>query len=238
MKSQILFSLPRSIFFNFRFLPIKQALKLPILLGAKVKVEIKNKNGIIIEGQIKTGMIQLGTGFGSFSQASYAPSFLQIDKDSKIIFSGSCYINRGFSIASNRGGIIYFGNKMHLNSYSLVSSNSVIRICDGVRCGWNCTIIDWDGHQIVDKNSGEIINNPKPITIGEHTWLGAKCSILKGVELAHHSIIPYGSIITKSNEEPFTVFGGRPNRVIKKDVIRIDKYKLINETDFCNNSNI
>ena len=54
----ILRSMPYTLYFNFHYLPFKQAIKLPILLY-KPKL-LKCKGRIRIEGEVKIGMIQLG----------------------------------------------------------------------------------------------------------------------------------------------------------------------------------
>ena len=37
---QVLISIPNTIYFNFRYLPIKQAVRLPIWMAYNVKIEI------------------------------------------------------------------------------------------------------------------------------------------------------------------------------------------------------
>lgn len=43
---KILLSIPKTIYFNFRYLPIRQALKLPIWLAPNVRVKNMYKGGI------------------------------------------------------------------------------------------------------------------------------------------------------------------------------------------------
>lgn len=223
-----LLSLPYSIYFNLRYLPFKQALKLPILIGNNVKVHVGGRHCFVIEGEVRPKMIQLGVSNGSFNMAAGHQSYLNISKNARFVYMGGVNIARGFKIMVSGNGVLKMGNNVHLNAFSMLSSNSLVELQEGVRSGWECTIIDWDGHNIVSVDSGLVINQPKPIVLKRHSWLGSKSSILKGVTLAEFSIVPYGSIITKSNDVPVAVFGGQPNRVLKQGIARIDKHKLLN----------
>ncbi|WP_239483953.1 hypothetical protein [Marseilla massiliensis] len=87
------------------------------------------------------------------------------------------------------------------------------------------TIIDGDDHELQSLNgSSDILNEPKAIHIGNNCWLGAQTSILKGVNLADGTILPYGSTIIESYNNPNSIFGGKPNKVLKQNVARRDFY--------------
>lgn len=57
-KRWVLRSLLSTIYFNFHYLPFRQAVRLPILLYKPHFLDLKGK--IIISGGVKTGMIELG----------------------------------------------------------------------------------------------------------------------------------------------------------------------------------
>lgn len=227
MNIKYLLSIPKSVYICFRCLPFHQAVKLPLIIERHTHIRGKLHQGsIVIDSPvISRGMICLGMTDGSFDTASHSTSFLRIANDAQLVFRGECGLAGGFHIDVARDGILDIGDGVHLNAEATLSSNSVVRLGTGVRSGWGITIIDWDGHDIMDRHTGEIVNAPKPISIGDHTWLGAKVSVLKGVTLQHHTIIPYGSIITRSCDTPYAVFGASPNRILKESLIRSDKFK-------------
>lgn len=83
---KIIVWLPWSICFNLRQLPLRQAIKLPVLL---YKPELTSLDGEIeIQGPVRTGMIRLG-----FPVVSIYPS------------GGFRYENRGKIIFQTGGGI-------------------------------------------------------------------------------------------------------------------------------------
>ena len=58
---ELILGIPKSIYINFRYLPFKQAIRLPILVSYWCKLMTLHGN-VRIEAPIKTGMIMLGVG--------------------------------------------------------------------------------------------------------------------------------------------------------------------------------
>lgn len=220
---QKILSIIYSLYFNLKYLSFRQAIKCPIYINYHVKIRKLCRNNIVINSdKLYFGMIHIGISKGSFYLANKI-STIYIEEACKLVFNGVCYIDGGFSIAINNKGEINIGNNVHFNANVILSSSSLIKICDNVGTGWNCTFIDWDGHDIIDMETKKIINCPRPIIIGKNCWIGAKVAIMKGTELCNNVIVPYGSIITKKCIQPFCVFGGKPNHIMKTNIARKDK---------------
>ena len=88
---------------------------------------------------------------------------------------------------------------------------------ENVWIGPKVSIISKD-HNLT-KYTNYIDNNP--IIIGKNSLLLAACTILPGVELAEHTVVAAGAVVTKSFSEPDTLIGGIPAKIIKK----LDIYK-------------
>lgn len=73
-----------------------------------------------------------------------------------------------------------------------------------------------DTHLITDME-GNSINPSKPISIGNHVWLGKGVKILKGVTIGHNSVIGMGSIVTKHIMDN-SIAAGNPAKTIKDNV--------------------
>lgn len=212
-----------SLYFNIRYLPLRQAIKFPITINPHVKIRALSRGGIVIDSSsLSLGMISFGTRRGSFCLGQKRAS-IYIEPDCRLVFRGHCSIDMGYAIAINNKGEINIGNNVHINANSIISASSLIKVDDNVGTGWDCTFIDGDGHDIINIERGEVINTPRHIVIGKGCWIGAKSTIMKGAHLCDNTIVPYGSIITKKCEEPYCIFGGMPNRVIKSGVARKDK---------------
>ena len=70
-------------------------------------------------------------------------------------------------------------------------------------------IRDSDSH-----STGEGRTPTKPITIGDHVLIGARCIILKGVTIGEGAVVAAGSIVTK-DVEPHTLVAGNPARFVR-----------------------
>jgi len=114
------------------------------------------------------------------------------------------------------------GHNVFINSNCLISSNTNVTIGENCSFGWNCAIIDGDGHKILNIQDRKILNEVKPVMLEKCCWLSANCTITKGVTLCHHTIVPYGSTVNKSNRTPYVLFGGSPNKILKTDIVRED----------------
>lgn len=81
---------------------------------------------------------------------------------------------------------------------------------------WNCLILDTDLHRIY--KDGNIINENKPIEIGNHVWIGAKSTIFKGTKIADGSVIGAGSFCTGLLSDEKSIYAGQPAKLIKKNI--------------------
>lgn len=74
-----------------------------------------------------------------------------------------------------------------------------------------------DGHPIFDVRTGNKINNPEDIFIGDHVWLGYEAAILSGSHIESGSVIGFRSVV-KSKIPNNCVAVGAPARVVRKNI--------------------
>ena len=93
-----------------------------------------------------------------------------------------------------------------------------INIGNHVNIGGNCIIIDNDAHPIdfIKRRDPPTANNTtsKPISIEDDVWIGANCTILKGVTIGARSIIGAGSVVTSEIPKD-CIAAGNPCKIIK-----------------------
>lgn len=75
-----------------------------------------------------------------------------------------------------------------------------------------------DAHAIIDKNTGKVLNHGKDINIGNHVWVAADSTILKGVSLPDWTVVGAGSIVTKSFTETNCAIAGNPAKLLRHDI--------------------
>lgn len=213
----ILLSTIRSIRFNLECFPLRDAIKMPVLLHYKLRLGARGHRGAFrIEGPIRSRMICFGIHRGSFNLAS-ENMYLEIAKGGQIITHGSVAFYKGCNITISKNATLEVGKDCVFNANMLIAAAHEIHLGNQVYAGWNVTIIDGDGHDIIDMQSGNVINANKPIFIDDRCWLAANTTITKGVRLTHDVIVPIGTVLYKSCNTPHCVFG---NTILKQNVIR------------------
>lgn len=104
-----------------------------------------------------------------------------------------------------------------LRSFAL-SGGCYIQACQGVFIGENTTFAH--GVTIVSmehdlKNVVKIGKKGK-VTIGQNCWIGAKATILTGVDLGDNVVVGSNSVVTKSFKQGNVVIAGVPAKIIKQ----------------------
>jgi acetyltransferase-like isoleucine patch superfamily enzyme len=211
-----LLSLPKTIYFNFKSLPIHQAVFLPILVGYKVKISEVHKGIIEFDSsfpKFRPGLIRFGYGGpkGIVSNR-YSEICLQ---NGKLMFAGRAFFGEGTSIRIN--GRLHIGKNFSASKNTFIScSADGSSIGDNVMCGWNVHLRDSDGHTVYFEGKPKV--SKKAFDIGNHVWICAEAHILKGVCIGQESIVAYRSTVTSSFSEMGVLIGGTPAKLIQKGV--------------------
>ena len=214
-------SLPKSILFNIKVFPLKDAIKLPVFISYDVKLIDYSRGCIVINDKVSFAKIKIGMLEGSLAvpQTSKNGGALCIRKGSKLIFNGKADLATGISMRVEQNGIIEFGKNFMCNKSCFFASCKKIYFGDDCILGWNVNIRDVDGHNIYELDgNNEETNSHKAVHIGQHVWIAAFVDILKGVEIPDGSIVAYRSCVTKKYEEKNSLIGGYPARVIKNNI--------------------
>lgn len=202
-----------SIFFNFRFLPVKQAIMLPILISPKIKIDKLNRRNISIVFNPKFGDIQIGinSSRGLITHCGY----LSVSKNGKLIFRGRIKLCSGVSIRIDRG-YISFGAKTFVNGNSMFRCTNSILLGEKLLVGWNVSFSTDDGHYIIENNKRK--EKEESINIGEHVWIASDTKISKGVNIAGNCIIGQNSLVTSKFSESNVLIAGVPAKIVKHNV--------------------
>lgn len=209
----LILSLPKTIYFNFKYFNFKQAMKLPILMSYNT-VLLSTKGKITINRPIKTAMIRIGFGNVGIFDKSKSRTILNIYGE--IIFNGRADIGHGSRISINAVGKLILGDNFKISAESSIICREKITFGDNCLLSWDILIMDTDFHKIT--HNGKYTNKNKKISIGEHVWIGCRCTILKGVTIANDTVISANSHIYKSFDSQNILIGGNPAKIIKEDI--------------------
>lgn len=189
----------KTIYFNFKLLPFKNAFKLPFFLYGKVY--IWNLSGrVILPKEITTGMIRIGYKWIDLWPTSFLPAQIQVQGSLK--FCGAAIISGGANVnVQSKEGELIIGKNVVIGGGSICKCLKKIEIGDGTRITGNCTIMDCNMHYVKNIDTGVVANNRAPIMIGKNCWINAGSIVSKGAVIPDYSISARNSFLSKDYKE-------------------------------------
>lgn len=126
------------------------------------------------------------------------------------------YIDEGCSIEGARFALLNDANLLiTIGKDCMLSSNIVFRAADA--------------HTVFDVVTGAVLNRSTPIVLGDHIWVGAGVTFLKGAQVASNVVIGANSLLSRKYDEECVALAGTPARVVKQginwDRMRIPQYE-------------
>lgn len=206
----------KTLYFNFHYFPFKTAIRMPFIIYWR-SILFKTKGQIVIDAPIETGMVRFGA-YGLGTQ-DFLYSRTMWEVFGTLVIKGKTNIGRGSKISVEHGATLVLGRNFTITGNSeIICQKEITFGCDCL-LSWDILIMDSDLHQITNE-SGEKINTPKPIAIGNHVWIGCRNTILKGVIVADNTIISANSTITRNITEPNCAIGGHGKsiEILKKGI--------------------
>lgn len=208
----ILLGLPKTIVFNFRYLPLRQAIRLPVLVSHRVAF-LDFRGSVTLHGAARLGSVLLG--FGNVGAFDYRRSRSVWQSDGHVVFEGPARLGNGFKLSV--AGEVRFGPNFVLSAESQILCTDSITFGAGCLVSFNALIMDSDFHQIVvDAHAAGRVR--EPIYIGEHVWVGARATILKGVTLSDDVVVAAGAVVTRAEPRSGVVLGGNPAKVVRSGI--------------------
>lgn len=204
-------AIPKTFIFNFRYFPLKTAIKFPVLVSHRVL--LMDLGGQVIIHNQKTFSIRIGFGEVGIFDQSRSRSIWQVT--GIVEFKGAANIGHGSKISVH--GNLILGDNFCITAESSIVANDKITIGDDVLFSWDALLMDSDLHEIFDEQ-GRHTNAPKPINIGNHVWIGCRTTILKGTSIPDGCIVAAGSVMRGQFSEPKAAIGGNPAKIIKQNI--------------------
>lgn len=213
---KILFSIPYTIYFNFRYLSISEAIKLPIWLATNVRVKRLHRGCIHLNNErIRLGLIRIGFHEADAVDVYGAHTIIDINKEGVIKFSNDAHIGQGAIILVKKHGSLSVGKNFAISGTSTIICNKEIAIGDDVQLSWNSLITDSDAH-IIYSVDNKICNHDEKIAIGNHVWVAANTTILKGSSIGNNNVVASNSLVNRKFNESSCIIGGCPAKILKK----------------------
>jgi acetyltransferase-like isoleucine patch superfamily enzyme len=139
-------------------------------------------------------------------------------KNNRVLVGKNCKI-RGHILVKGEGQTIKIGDfTTFTNCYLLAQEGCDIRIGRHCMFSRGIEIRTTDAHSVVSLETGERLNSPGSVTIGDHVWIAANVLISKGVTIADDCIIGAGASVFKDITESHTISVGTPAHIIRRGV--------------------
>ncbi|UTH73168.1 acyltransferase [Chromobacterium sp. IIBBL 290-4] len=155
-----------------------------------------------IDAESFSGCIRIGA---SYLESGQLPAF-----HSQPVKLTCVQINDGLA------GKIHIGDRVALQGVAIVAYQSV-RIGDDVQFGPLATIMDSSGHPLTGRGQpGEARRiQSAEVRIGNHAWIGAGATILKGVCIGEGAIVGAQAVVSIDVPD-YCVAVGNPARIVKR----------------------
>ena len=205
-----------SIYFNFKYLPFKQAIHLPILLFKPHFHTLKGSVAIL--GGVKFGMVKLGI----HGVSIYPSSGVMIQNCGKIIFTGQCHIGSGSSLAVGEGAVLKFGEKFSSTAELKIVCSKQISFGNNVLVGWECLFMDTNFHTIINVNNKSPYGKvSSPIEIDDNCWFAFRNTVMPGSVVPCGCVIASNSLVNKDfSSSPYSLLAGLPAKIKKEGVTK------------------
>ncbi|MBB6671467.1 acyltransferase [Cohnella nanjingensis] len=116
----------------------------------------------------------------------------------------------GFYLDSEEA-VVEIGDHTFLNRRSEVMCKRHVKIGSHCAISWDVTITDTDYHAL------EGSEKTRPVTIGDHVWIGSRATILKGVTIGAGAVVAAGAVVSK-DVPPRALVAGVPARIVRENV--------------------
>lgn len=238
IKAVLQMNLLKTIVFNFKMLPFKTALKLPVVFYGKT--EFRSLTGkIVFTGPIHTGMVRVG------SHKDYV--FSNVQKNvwtikGTVVLGGQVLFRGGNYVLVAPEALLEIDSKPKPSLPVVIGANTKIICFEHIRIGyqcrisWECQLYDTSFHYIeyIDtKQEKETASLSRPVLIGNNTWIGNRSTISKGAVIPDYSIVASNSLVNKDFTEhgPNCLLAGSPARVKASGLRRVFDKAIQNQLD-------
>lgn len=193
----------KTIRINMHYFPLRDAIKLPILIGKRTAIN-KMKGEIIFECPIKTGLLKIGYKYMGMQDHSYERAIWEVEGTIRI--KGKVSFGKACKISVLLGAVLSVDDDFLCTGGSTIVCNHLIEIGKHVLMSWDVLMMDTDFHSI-NSFDGVKLNMDQPIQIEDNVWIGCRSTILKGTQLPHDSVLAADSLISKCCKEPNSLYG-------------------------------
>lgn len=128
-------SLLKTLYLNFHYLPLKQAIKFPVLVSKNFCLKI-NGGSVIVPSEVKYGKIRLGYGTVDIFDRKRSRGIWKLQ--GKLVFAGKANIGHGVKIVVAKDAVLQFGENINITAESQILVEKNIKFGNDCLISWDC----------------------------------------------------------------------------------------------------
>ncbi len=194
----------RTIAANFQHLKWKDAVKLPIVLCRGARLDCLGE--MVFNCPVKFGLLRVGSRSARIVDSRYERTIIY--NEGTIIINGYTWIGVGCRLNVYNGAELHLGENFKVTGRTTIICRKNIKIGADCLFSWDIQIMDTDFHKILDED-GNQMNVDRGVVIGNHVWIGARSTVLKGACIPANSVVAAGSLFSGRKEEEYCIYAGR-----------------------------
>lgn len=214
----------KTLWFNIRFLPWRQARHLPFFIHGPLTVA--REGGLLLldipDSELKPGLIRLGYDFDRFS-TNYAGTLLQMSGTIRWKGPFRCSVNTVIG-ACRPGASLEFGRYVSIGARTSIRAYRSITVEDNVSIVHDGCVYDTDFHPFRNILTGEIHQYTYPVKIGYGSFISSGAYLAKGTVLPPYSLVASHSLLNRdySSENVTAPFiAGVPGKIKSQGIVRL-----------------
>jgi len=208
----------KTIYFNFRSMPFKMAVTLPVYIYSRTQFQTLS-GSVEIDGNLCPGMVRIG------KREDRGMGVTTIRNHGVIRFRDGSTIMQGCDIYVGKKGLLEIGARARVRENVFIYVSSYVKIGDFTGIAYQTTISDDDFHFVIDSSSGKISDTKSSIIIGNRNWIGSRTAIKKGTITPDNIIVASSySLLDRDYRDSvpeYSAIGGVPARLLRKNLRRV-----------------
>ena len=211
----------KSLYINFRLLPFKQAIHMPIVTLKNTHIESLSGK-MILNCPASFGLVKLG--FLHTDLICWREGRIYLNIDGTIEINGWIQFGVGTKLIVDKGASLSFGENTCIGSNSRIICREKITIGPRFRTAWDVQIMDTNFHYVKDISTGKVNKRTAPIVLGANNWIGNRSSVMKGTHTNNYFILASNSMVNRDYTQtvpPFSLMVGSPAKLLRGNVCRV-----------------
>lgn len=214
----------RTVYFNFRTMPFRIAIRFPVYIYGRIRFYMLNGSVEFQNCDISRGMVKIGKISDCFSLQDRSGFISIATKNSKLIFQGKAKIGINPKIRVLAGNIIFGEEAFFGSNIRLVANGADILIGAHSRIAFETNIVNSSFHYIYNTQKGSYGRCNRSIAIGEFNWIGNRSTVSAGAKTKDFTIVCSNSLVGKDYStiiEENPMIAGAPAKLIASGMKRV-----------------